>query len=142
MRSARRCRATSTCDHAAFTASFWVTSWLRTPTYLPPIMSPASSRTTRIIRRTFISLSLPLFFEAIYGVNHDRDLFKIRVEQVCRFQFARFDAFFAQIQQLVERLGVDAKIFVGLLDDLAFLAVRGHSVQKQRMAKQDAERRN
>src|SRR5690349_21540202 len=140
MRSARRCKATSTCDQAAFTDSFWVTSWLRTLTYLPPNMRPASSRTTRTMRRTFMSFSLPLFLEAVYGVNHDGDLFKIRVEQARGFQFARLDALFAQIQQFVERQRVDAEIFISLLDDLALLAMRGHSVQQQGVAEQDAER--
>src|SRR5438874_11076506 len=91
MRSARRCKATSTCDQAAFTASFLVTRSLRMPTYLPPNIRPASSRTTRIIRRTFISFSLPLFLEPVYGVNHDGYLLKIRVEKADWFQFARLD---------------------------------------------------
>jgi hypothetical protein len=81
-----------------------------------------------------MSFSLPLFLEAVHGVNHDGDLLQIRVEQAYRFQFARLDALFTQIQQLVERQRVDAKIVVRLLDDLLLLAMRRYPVQKQGMA--------
>src|SRR5262249_41912085 len=46
IRSARRCNTISTCDHAAFTASFLVTSVLRTPTYCPKKMSAITTITT------------------------------------------------------------------------------------------------
>src|SRR5713226_589435 len=44
MRSARRCSTMSTCDQEALTASFLVTSVLRTPTYCPKATKAISAR--------------------------------------------------------------------------------------------------
>src|SRR6266567_9453503 len=50
IRSARRCSTTSTCDHADFTASFLLTSVLRTLTYLPNDSRAISSNVIITIR--------------------------------------------------------------------------------------------
>src|SRR2546430_3683373 len=54
---ARRCRTTSTWDHAAFTASRFTTIWFLRLTNELPSSSATTSKTTRTIRAFFISAS-------------------------------------------------------------------------------------
>src|SRR5215469_14847380 len=58
IKSARRCRTTSTCDHADLTASFLLTSELRTLIYLPNDSSAINSNVIITIRLLLMD-SLP-----------------------------------------------------------------------------------
>src|SRR5690348_16797848 len=121
MRSARRWSATSTCDHDAVTVSFLVTRSFRMATYFPPITSPINNSTTSTITTAFIVFSSGrngrglLFFQAVHGVDHDRDLFEIRIQQCHWFQLAGLDTLFPKVEQFGEWLRIDAEFLPRLV---------------------------
>jgi hypothetical protein len=57
MRSARRCKTTSTCDQADFTDSFFVTSVFFTLTYWPKTASAIKTSTITTIKPLLIEFS-------------------------------------------------------------------------------------
>src|SRR5439155_415227 len=99
-RSARRCRATSTCAHDPAMASRWVTRSLRTPIIFTPNRSPIRTSATTTIKAIFIVSS---FFQLVDGIDHGLDLFQVFAEQWCGLQIARLRFVFAKIQQSQER---------------------------------------
>src|SRR5207249_8747797 len=87
IKSARRCRTTSTWDHAAFTASRFTTIWFLRLTNELPSSSATTSKTTRTIRAFFISASnqLNLRMRILHARSeeHTSEL-QSRFDLVCR----------------------------------------------------------
>src|SRR4051794_24753031 len=111
IRSARRCRATSTCDHWALTASRCVTSSLRTLTNLPPAATPITTSTSNKTSATFTTILL--FLQPVDGVDHGRDSLEVAGQHGHRLHLTRLQPLFANIQQPLEGRAVEAETLLG-----------------------------
>src|SRR6266705_408564 len=148
IKSARRCSTTSTCAHAAFTASFLMAIWFLRPMNELPKSSAITTRTAKTIRTFFISTSNLSISTACFLHALPFPLRKMMVERVQHF-FQRFEirsvrgnnfpvefAAFAEFQERVESTLVSTGQRRGLRDDFVrvhrwLLSKSNHRMPKQ-----------
>src|SRR5207302_4924242 len=116
-------------------ASLCVTSSLRTLTYLLHAIIPASATTMSTINPVFTCPPLSLYL--VHGVDHRGDPLHIGCQHLGRIQIARFDSLLAQIQQPLERLGIDPELVPYPRDRIALGRRPVLAMQDQRVAEQD-----
>src|SRR5580765_3863605 len=162
IRSARRCNTMSTCDHEAFTASFLVTSVLRTPTYCPKATTAISARIAITIRTLTIlppesnirrngqtsppwficHLSLILLQHSIHCGGYVLNGRQVAGENVFGVELFAVRLVVADIQQLQERRRLERNAGRENLDGFA-LGMGSHVTQRQqRVPEQSRECRH
>src|SRR5258705_6637644 len=118
IRSARRCRATSTLLQAALTLSRWVTRSLRTLTYL--LHAPMASSTITTMAMSPVFICLLQLSDAVDRLDDSGYPLHIVCQQSCRIHVARLDALLPQIQHALEHVRLDTEAVARTGDGFAF----------------------